>query len=134
MFENKNLCFKMAELLLDYGADINHMINPKEGLTILMYFCTQISDLDKIRSKLKLEVIKFLLEHCANRNVKSKKRETASDLAKNSVQSNEIIKLLTETKQIYFYEDHKVMTKIYIHTNPPNNECDRLKAHCCFIV
>ena len=39
LFENKKICFKMAELLLDYGADINWIIDKNKGHTLLMKFC-----------------------------------------------------------------------------------------------
>ena len=37
MFENKNICIKIAEVLLEYGGDVNAM---KKGKTILMNFCS----------------------------------------------------------------------------------------------
>ena len=45
MFENKNICIKIAEVLLEYGADIDAM---KKGKTILMNFCSISMDLDRV--------------------------------------------------------------------------------------
>ena len=50
----------MAELLLDYGADINYLINPSEGLTLLKVFCGMKIDLNAKRAESNIESIKFL--------------------------------------------------------------------------
>lgn len=36
VFENRKICFKMAELLLHYGADINWIIDKTHGFHLLM--------------------------------------------------------------------------------------------------
>ena len=36
IYENKMICFKMAELLLDNTADINWIVDKKNGWTFLM--------------------------------------------------------------------------------------------------
>lgn len=36
VYENTKICFKMVELLLDYGADINWVVDKSKGHTLLM--------------------------------------------------------------------------------------------------
>lgn len=36
VFENRKICIRMAELLLQYGADINWIVDKTKGYTILM--------------------------------------------------------------------------------------------------
>ena len=39
VFENRKICLKMAELLLQFGADIDWIIDKNKGLTLLMQLC-----------------------------------------------------------------------------------------------
>ena len=39
-FENKKICFKMAHFLIEYGADVNWIIDKAKGYTLLHYFCS----------------------------------------------------------------------------------------------
>lgn len=51
-----------------------------------------------------LEVIKFLLEHGADKSLKAKTNSmTALELANNHCASVEIKQLLNETKQVFFH-------------------------------
>ncbi len=109
MFENKNLCLKMAELLLQYGADINTFVSVGEGLTLLMQFCGMSMELSPFQTEVNLEVVQFLLEHGADRNRKSKRDETAWDLAKRHKQKDAIRRLLGEVKQKYFHPNEKTI-------------------------
>jgi len=100
----ENLDFKIIDLLLKYGANINvQMIPPKswkppenspvvievdtenEGATPLM-FAVMVNN---------IEMVKYLLKHGANPNIKTKKGETALSLAKREG-FTEIIKLLKQ--------------------------------------
>jgi hypothetical protein len=38
-FENKRICLKMAELLLENNADVNTILDIEKGHTLLMIFC-----------------------------------------------------------------------------------------------
>lgn len=69
IYENKNICLKIAEVLLSNGADINHF---HYGKTLLMDFCGISMQLDPIQLEMNLDVIQFLLWHGADRNLKSK--------------------------------------------------------------
>lgn len=39
-FENKQLCFKLAELILENGGNIDTIVNEKKGYSLLMLFCS----------------------------------------------------------------------------------------------
>ena len=95
VYENKNLTFKMAEILLEYGADIDREINQDEGLTLLMQFCEMPPSSD---INTNLDVIKFLLEHGANPEQRSKTGQTAYDFAKENPLYEEISNLIRDTK------------------------------------
>jgi len=99
----------MAELLLQYGADINTYVSPQDGTTLLMQFCGMSMELSAFQAEVNLEVVRFLLEHGADRNRKNKKGETAFELARKHSQRDEIRKLLTEVKQKYFHPNEKMI-------------------------
>lgn len=107
VFENKNLCIKMAELLLRHGANVNTIVDEKDGTTMLMQFCGITEELSEIQADVNLEIIQFLIEHGADINMKNKKGETAWDLSKNSFQRTEIQSLLKSIKQKYFHKNVK---------------------------
>eukprot|EP00826_Nyctotherus_ovalis_P054513 TRINITY_DN7145_c0_g1_i1.p1 TRINITY_DN7145_c0_g1~~TRINITY_DN7145_c0_g1_i1.p1 ORF type:complete len:213 (-),score=38.00 TRINITY_DN7145_c0_g1_i1:439-1077(-) len=107
MFENKNLCLKMAELLLQYGANVNAVVNPFDGLTLLMQFSGMSMELTPFQSEVNLETIEFLLEHGADRERKNGKGERAWDLAARHPLKSEVRKLLKETKQKYYHASEK---------------------------
>jgi ankyrin repeat protein len=81
VYENKNICLKITEILLHFGADINYF---HHGKTLLMSFCGMSMILDPVQLEMNLEVIKFLLEHGADKNLKSKTNGmTALELCSN---------------------------------------------------
>lgn len=45
IYENKNICLKIAEILLQYGADIDYY---HHGKTLLMSFCGIQMNLDPV--------------------------------------------------------------------------------------
>lgn len=58
-YENKNLALKMAEILLQHGADPNQF---SHGKTLLMNFCKQnYGYMISIQQKMLLEVIEYLI-------------------------------------------------------------------------
>ena len=63
VFENKNICLKIAEVLLQYGADLN---KPSFGRTHLMNFCAISMKQEPVMLEMNLHVVKFLLEHGAD--------------------------------------------------------------------
>jgi len=60
-FENKKICFLIAELLVKHGADPNWIIDKKKGHSLLHYFCNEKGQLNKSEKKLNYDLIKFLL-------------------------------------------------------------------------
>lgn len=81
VYENKNICIKIAEILLHFGADLNYF---HHGKTLLMTFCGISMNLDPVQLEMNLEVIKFLLDHGADRTLKSKTNGlTALELSAN---------------------------------------------------
>lgn len=62
-FENKSLCFKIAEVLFSYGADVN---KESVGKTLLMNFCGISMRMDPNTLEINLSVIEFLLQHGAD--------------------------------------------------------------------
>ncbi len=107
LFENKNLCTKMAGLLLDYGADIDAPISVHDGLTLLMQFCGLSVDLSPYQREVNLHIIQLLLEHGADRNKTNRQGRTAYVFSKQSVLSSDIQRLLKETKHIFVHVRHR---------------------------
>jgi ankyrin repeat protein len=96
IYENKNICLKIAEILLHFGADINYF---HHGKTLLMSFCGISMSLDSVQLEMNLEVIQFLLEHGADRTLRAKTNGmTAMELANNHSAKDEVKALLAETK------------------------------------
>jgi len=103
VYENTKICFKMLELLLDYGADINWIVDKTKGHTILMQFCSVKMELEEREKRINLDVIKFLLEHGADKNIISNKGKNCMELAKKHSNSEAVIEVLKSTNQIYFH-------------------------------
>ena len=57
-FENKRICFRIAEVLFEYGADVNKL---SMGRTLLMNFCGISMRMDPSSLEINLSVIQFLL-------------------------------------------------------------------------
>lgn len=49
----------MAELLLDFGADINWIVDKKHGWTLLMKLCATKKFANDIEKSINIECIKF---------------------------------------------------------------------------
>lgn len=94
-YENKKLCFKMVELLVEHGADLNWIVDKSKGYTLLMELCA--TDFDALPEKhraVKFEAIKFLIEKGANKEIKSLENMSCVDLAKKSVLSKELLDII----------------------------------------
>lgn len=101
----------MAELLFQYGANIDTIINIHDGLTLLMQFCSVSIELNPFQSETNLDVVKFLLEHGADQAMKNSKGETAWTLSKNHVHEEQVRKLLKEVKRKYVHPNEKSIIK-----------------------
>ena len=62
-FENKSICFRIAEILFSYGADVNML---SMNRTLLMNFCGISMRMDPNTLEINLSVIQFLLQHGAD--------------------------------------------------------------------
>ena len=76
LYENKNIWWKIAEVLLQAGANIDFKKNDK---TLLMKFWGISYEMSKIQESMNLEIIRFLIQHGANKEIKTKKGESLSD-------------------------------------------------------
>ena len=104
LFENALICMKIANILLQNGADVNYQINAEKGKTLLMEYCGISLDMDNREKEMNLKVVKFLVEHGADPYQKSKKGKTALDYALNHPYGNEVLRILKETQQIYYHD------------------------------
>lgn len=101
IYENKNICLKIAEVLLHYGADINYF---HHGKTLLMTFCGISMRLDPVQLEMNLDVIKFLCQHGADKGLKSRnctssfESMTALEMAHYHCSSELVKDLLLNTK------------------------------------
>jgi hypothetical protein len=57
-FENKSICFRIAEILFSYGADVNKVSMKR---TLLMNYCGISMRMDPATLEVNLSVIEFLL-------------------------------------------------------------------------
>lgn len=103
VYENQKLCFKMAELLLQNGADINWIVDKKKGYSLLLQLCSVKTALKEKEKEINYQTIKFLLENGANKFLQSNKGKTAFDLAQNHCNKEKILFLLNNTEQNKFY-------------------------------
>ena len=100
-FENKSLCFRIAEILFSYGADINML---SMNRTLLMNFCGISMRMDPNTLEINLSVIQFLLQHGADPYMKCGSSEKNSfELANGHCAADQVKMLLLETNQIHFH-------------------------------
>lgn len=103
IYENQKLCFKMAELLLQYGADINWIVDKKKGYSLLLQLCAVKTNLKEKEKEINYQTIKFLLENGANRLLLTNKGKTVFDLLKKHCNNEKITVLLNTIEQTKFY-------------------------------
>jgi len=128
VYENKKLCFKMAELLLQNGADINWIVDKKKGFSLLLQLCAVKLVLNEKEKEINFQTIKFLLENGANKFLQSNKGKNAFDLAKKHCNKDKILDLLSSVDQIYFYNGTMKMPRNPIPIPSPGlNEEDKKK-------
>eukprot|EP01015_Nassula_variabilis_P030629 TRINITY_DN6765_c0_g1_i2.p1 TRINITY_DN6765_c0_g1~~TRINITY_DN6765_c0_g1_i2.p1 ORF type:complete len:153 (+),score=22.90 TRINITY_DN6765_c0_g1_i2:41-499(+) len=80
-FENRLICFKMADLLLEYGADINWIVDKEQGYTYLMKLCSLKNFEGENEKEICLDIICYLLQRGANRDIVTHNDQTAYDLS-----------------------------------------------------
>ena len=95
----------MIELLLSNGGDINVRIESGLGYTVLMKLVSsEILDKEKLFNL--IEIIQFLIERGADKTLKGYDGKTVQDIAMNSNFEEDILKVINNSKQIYFYNNN----------------------------
>lgn len=131
--ENKIICFKMASLLLDSGADINWIVDKNKGLTMLMQYCSIKQEMSEREKEANADVIRFLLQHGASKSLTSMKNKTCFDLAQKSSNKEAVLELLNQTQQIYFHKKRRPLRPIQNLPEKPMKNTDGLE-NCCSIL
>lgn len=97
-FENKQLCFKLAELLIEHGANIDAIVNEEKGYSLLMLFCAVKEKLNPRDLRVNLDVIRFLIQRGASKDILSNKKKGLKEICKRHSAKEEVLKLIKETK------------------------------------
>lgn len=89
-------------------------------------------NLDPVHLEMNLEVVQFLMEHGADKNMKSKTNNLNSiEMATNHCASSKVKKLLQETKQTYFHPVLKQNGKGRRDANGIILDDSKVKVGCC---
>ena len=81
-FENKKICFLIAEFLIKNGADPNWIVDNTKGYSLLHFFSASKMKMNKTQKFINQQIIEFLLNHQANPQQKTLKDQTAFELVK----------------------------------------------------
>jgi ankyrin repeat protein len=111
IFENNLICNKMANLLLQHGADVNFIVNKEKGKTLIMEYCSIKIDMSNREKETNLKIIRFLIENGANTALKSRKNKTAFDYASKHPHKDEVIEALKNTQQMYYFNTLRTTTQ-----------------------
>lgn len=103
-YENKKICFKTASLLLDYGADINWIVDKMKGMTLLMQLCDVKMKMSRKEQSINLEIIKFLCEHGAEKEMPTLKGKSIEDIANKHSNKTEVLDILSKTEHTYIHD------------------------------
>lgn len=119
----------MIDLLLKYGANVDVRIDAKHGYTVLMKLASTDFD-DKDRFDNIIEIIQFLIERGANKNIKGHDGKTIFDIIKKTKFQEELITIINDTQQSVFYSKNLIDAK----KNNPDldiNDVHDLRTNCC---
>jgi ankyrin repeat protein len=123
-YENKKICMMLIDLLLSKGANINTVIDPSIGWTILMKLASaDIYEKEKYVNT--VDIVKFLIERGADKNVVSCNKFTIYDLVKESEYRQELIKIIKNTEPIDQIEPMIYSTRM---------ETEGQNGNCCLII
>ena len=96
---------------------------------------SEIFDKEKLNNT--LEIIQFLIERGADINMKGFDEKNVLDVVRNSNFRDEILKVIINTKQIYFYINNNIDTlSPETNKNTTNNDfydANITKTNCCNI-
>jgi ankyrin repeat protein len=98
-FENRCICFKIAEVLINHGADPNWVIDKVKGHTLLHTLCASTLKLSKIEKQLIHDIIKLLIDKGANVLQRSLDDKLPEDLAVTHCNSVAIMDLINKKKE-----------------------------------
>jgi hypothetical protein len=93
-FENRKICFLTADLLIRHGADPNWIIDKKQGLSLLLYFCGLKVRMNKAQKQLSADILRFLLEKGADSHQTTLDDRTAEDLLQSHCNKEELLAIL----------------------------------------
>jgi ankyrin repeat protein len=97
-FENRCICFKIAEVLINHGADPNWVIDKVKGYTLLHTLCSSTLKLSKAEKQLIHDIIKFLIDKGANILQRGLDDKLPEDLAVTHCNFVAIIDLINKKK------------------------------------
>ena len=95
-FENKKICFLIADLLIKSGADLNWIIDKKNGYSLLHYFCSLKMKMNKNQRQLNFDIIKYLLEKGADHRQLTLGDRSCEELLENHCNKAELMVLFGE--------------------------------------
>ena len=114
-FENKKICLLIAELLVKHGADPNWVIDKKQGLSLLHYFCGLKVKMNKSQKQLNRDIIRFLLEKGADSRQLTLADKSCEDLLESHCNKEELAELLKT------FRDKERVQKVEL---PPSKRID----------
>jgi len=128
-FENKRICFRMAEILFSYGADVNKVSMKR---TLLMNFCGISMRMDPATLEINLNVIEFLLQHGADPYQKCESTNKNSyELASTHCAADQVKLLLMQTNQIHVHP--VVKEDVLKKETDPIVDTSSISIGCCSI-
>lgn len=105
----------MAEVLLDNGADINWLVDKKNGWTFLMQLAATSQRVNAKEKQLIMIQFKFLLEHGAKTDINdNRSRAVEKIIQEKSDIKEDLMDMLSNTPQIYFHQFRK-KTESYLY-------------------
>jgi ankyrin repeat protein len=124
-YENKRICMMLLDLLLSKGANINTIIDNSNGWTIMMKLVSvEIYEKEKFQNT--VEIVKFLIERGADKDILSSNRSSIYDLIKESEYKEGLIKALKHTE----YESSSDTPNM----NTMHMEREYRYGNCCFLI
>lgn len=128
-FENKTICFRIAETLFSYGADVNKV---SMGTTLLMNFCGISMKLDPVMLEVNLSVVKFLVENGADPYLACESNgQNSFEMANRHCEADKVKMILMDTKQINFHPVLNENKKEVKRVHDPVVDTSSISAGCC---
>lgn len=97
-FENKKICFLIADMLIKHGADLNWIIDKKNGFSLLHYFCSLRMKMNKSQRQLNTDIIRYLLDKGADHRLLTLTDKSCQDLLEGHCNREELLRLFQEAR------------------------------------